>query len=78
MKNIRFYEFVQLSLLVCVAHTDVELVAHVLTSTVCVGARACLEDWSEAACDCLQTADRRDHRGENLPQVRHQGRERGG
>lgn len=35
-----------------------------------IGTRAGMEDRSEAASDDLQTADCRDHWGENLPQVR--------
>lgn len=37
-----------------------------------IGKGAGMEDRSEAACDDLQTADCRNHRGENLPQVRQQ------
>lgn len=29
-----------------------------------------MEDWSEAASDDIQITDGRDHRGEDLPQVR--------
>lgn len=29
-----------------------------------------MEDWSEAASDDIQATDRRDYRGEDLPQVR--------
>lgn len=35
----------------------------------CLGSRAGVEDWSEAAGDNIQVTDCRDYRGEDLPQV---------
>lgn len=52
----------------CLSTVIIQIYCVVLFS----GTGASVEDRSEAASDHLQTADRRDHRGENLPQVRPQ------